>query len=74
MITVKIHAKRGNDGAKELDKALRKLKKAMDKEGIVKELRERQYFEKPGEKKRKKSARARSRARRDERLRNSGKM
>ncbi len=33
----------------------------MDKEGLMKQLRSSRYFEKPSEKKRKKSARARSR-------------
>jgi small subunit ribosomal protein S21 len=45
-----------------VDKALKRLKKIMDKEGMMKQLRANRYFEKPGEKKRRKSARARSRA------------
>ena len=44
-----------------IDKALRRLKKIMDKEGTIKQLRANRYFEKPGEKKRKKAARARAR-------------
>ncbi|NQT94100.1 MAG: 30S ribosomal protein S21 [Lentisphaerae bacterium] len=44
-----------------VDKALRRLKKIMDKEGLMKQLRSSRYFEKPSEKKRRKSARARSR-------------
>ncbi len=44
-----------------VEKALRRLKKIMDKEGMMKQLRANRYFEKPGEKKRRKSARARSR-------------
>ena len=46
-----------------IERAIKRLKKAMDKEGIIKQLRADRYFEKPSEKKRKKSARARSRAR-----------
>ena len=36
----------------EFDKAVRLLKKIMSKEGILQELRERRYFEKPSDKKR----------------------
>jgi small subunit ribosomal protein S21 len=35
-----------------LDKALRKLKKKLDREGILKELRNRRHYEKPSEKRR----------------------
>jgi small subunit ribosomal protein S21 len=45
-----------------VDKALKRLKKIMDREGTMKQIRSNRYFEKPSEKKRKKSARARSRA------------
>jgi len=34
-----------------IDKALRRLKKKMDKEGTLKELRNRRYYEKPSLKK-----------------------
>ncbi|MFO7871382.1 MAG: 30S ribosomal protein S21 [Kiritimatiellia bacterium] len=44
-----------------VQKAMRRLKKIMDKEGMMKELRSNRYFEKPSEKKRRKSARARAR-------------
>ena len=44
-----------------IDKALRRLKKALDNEGTIRELKERKFYQKPSEKKRKKSARARSR-------------
>ena len=44
-----------------VERALKRLKKVMDKEGMMKQLRANRYFEKPSEKKRKKSARARSR-------------
>ena len=46
-----------------VDKALRRLKKIMDKEGIMKEIRAHRYFEKPSEERRRKEARARARAR-----------
>ena len=36
-----------------IDRALRRLKKKLDKEGTLKELRNRRHFEKPSEKKRK---------------------
>jgi ribosomal protein S21 len=47
----------------QIEKAIKRLKKSMDKEGIIKQIRAERYFEKPSEHKRKKSARARSRAR-----------
>ncbi len=37
-----------------MEKALRRLKKKLDREGVVKELRQRRYFEKPCEKRRRK--------------------
>lgn len=42
---------------------MRRLKKIMDKEGILKEIRAHRYFEKPCEQRRRKQARARARAR-----------
>lgn len=56
MIQVKV--KRGEA----VEKALKRLKKIMDKEGMMKQLRANRYFEKPSEKRRRKSARARARA------------
>jgi small subunit ribosomal protein S21 len=44
-----------------VEKALRRLKKKLDREGLMREVRSRRHFEKPSEKKRRKSARARSR-------------
>ncbi|RMD74730.1 MAG: 30S ribosomal protein S21 [Lentisphaerae bacterium] len=35
-----------------IEKALRRLKKKMDKEGILKDIRNRRYYEKPSEVKR----------------------
>ncbi len=57
MIVVKV--KKGEA----IDKAIKRLKKAMDKEGIIKQVRATRYFEKPCAKRRKKSERARARAR-----------
>ncbi len=59
MIQVKV--KKGEP----VERALRRLKKIMDKEGMMKQLRANRYFEKPSEKKRRKSARARSRTDKD---------
>ncbi len=61
MLQVKI--KRGET----VERALKRLKKVMDKEGMMKQLRANRYFEKPSEKKRRKSARARSRVAADAR-------
>jgi small subunit ribosomal protein S21 len=55
---IQIKIKRGEP----VEKALKRLKKMMDREGTMKQLRAGRYFEKPSEKKRKKAARARSRA------------
>jgi len=46
-----------------VEKALKRLKKILDKEGMMKQVRANRYFEKPSEKRRKKAARARARAR-----------
>ena len=55
MIQVKV--KRGET----IDKALKRMKKLLDKEGTLKEIRAHRYFEKPSESRRKKEARARIR-------------
>jgi small subunit ribosomal protein S21 len=55
---IQIKLKRGEP----VEKALKRLKKIMDKEGLMKQLRANRYFEKPSEKRRRKSARARARA------------
>jgi len=54
-VVVEIKLKRGES----VEKALRRLKKKMDKEGTMKEIRGHRYFEKPSEKRRRKAARAR---------------
>ncbi|QHI69260.1 30S ribosomal protein S21 [Tichowtungia aerotolerans] len=51
-----------------VEKGLRRLKKLLDREGILKEMRGRRYYEKPGDKRRMKQARARSRAARERRM------
>lgn len=56
MIQVKI--KRGET----VERALKRLKKIIDKEGMMKQIRASRYFEKPSEKKRRKSSQARARA------------
>jgi len=43
-----------------LEKALRRFKKKIDKEGTMKALRDRQYYEKPSQKKRRKQSKSRS--------------
>ena len=48
-LSIEIEVRRGN-----LEQAMRVLKRKVQKEGIVKELKMRQYFEKPSEKKRRK--------------------
>ena len=45
-LSIEIEVRRGN-----LEQAMRVLKRKVQKEGIVKELKMRQYFEKPSEKK-----------------------
>ena len=45
-----------------LDKALRRLKKKLDKEGVMREVRAHRHYEKPSERKRRKAARARLRS------------
>lgn len=57
-----------------VEKGLRRLKKLLDREGILKEMRGRKHFEKPGDKRRKKQARARSRALRDSRMTGDNRM
>lgn len=55
MIQIKLRKGEG------VDKALKRLKKILDKEGMIKQYRANRYFEKPSEKKRRKAARARAR-------------
>jgi small subunit ribosomal protein S21 len=52
---VEIKLKRGES----IDKALRRLKKKLDKEGTMREIRNHRYFEKPSAKRRKKASRIR---------------
>lgn len=48
-----------------IERALRRFKRILDKEGVLNDLRERKHYLKPSEKKRKKSARARARVRKE---------
>ena len=48
-MSITIEVRRGN-----VEQAMRLLKRKVQKEGIVKELRQRQYYEKPSAKKRRK--------------------
>jgi len=50
-----------------VEKGLRRLNKRLDREGIIKDMRARRHYEKPGDKRRMKQARARTRAARDAR-------
>ncbi|MBR4172372.1 MAG: 30S ribosomal protein S21 [Kiritimatiellae bacterium] len=56
---IQIRLKKGET----VERALKRLKKILDKEGLLKQLRNNRYYEKPCEKARKKSARARIRNR-----------
>ena len=55
MLQVKV--KRGEP----IDKALKRLKKILDKEGMLRDVRGHRYYEKPSEQRRRKAARARAR-------------
>ncbi len=46
-----------------VDRALRRLKKKMDKEGIMKQLKQHRHYEKPSQKRRRKIKMARTRKR-----------
>lgn len=72
-IEVKVK-KNGHNQGGEVDRALKKLKRIMADEGILKEVRDRSHFVKPSEKKRKKAAEARSRNAKERRMRNKGMM
>jgi|TARA_B100001750_G_C15096195_1_gene393089 small subunit ribosomal protein S21 len=48
---------RNND----VDRALRKLKKMVNNEGVIKELKKREFYEKPSDRRRREKARARKR-------------
>ena len=58
--TVEVKVRRGES----VERALRRLKKALDKEGILRTMRAKRYYEKPSERrKRLKNARRRNRNR-----------
>jgi small subunit ribosomal protein S21 len=50
-----------------IDRALKRLKRIMDKDGILRELKERNYYEKPSVKKKKKKDRAKARRKKEAR-------
>ncbi len=54
---VEVRIKKGE----QIDRVLRKLKKKLDKEGILKELRNRRHYEKPSEIRRRAKRSAKSR-------------
>lgn len=45
-----------------IERAIRRLKKKLDKEGIMRQIRANRYFEKPSERRRRKEARSRIRS------------
>lgn len=53
----KINVRKGED----LDKVLRKFKTRIRREGIIDELRDREYYEKPSQKRRKQEEKAKRR-------------
>lgn len=57
LIVSEVKLKKGEN----IDRALRRLKKKMDREGLMREIRAHRHFEKPSERKRRKAARARVR-------------
>jgi len=58
----------------DVDRSLKKLKRLMERENILAEVKERKYYMKPSVKKRKKAARARARLKKEEELANKGFM
>jgi small subunit ribosomal protein S21 len=55
-----------------IDNALRRFRKAVDKSGVMADLKKHEYFEKPSVKKKRKQAAARKRAARDARAESRG--
>ncbi len=60
-----VQTKRGEP----IDKALRRLKKKLDREGVLRELRNRRHYEKPSEIKRREEKRLAKRIAKESRLR-----
>ncbi len=50
-----------------IDNALRRFRKVVEKSGVMQELRKREFFEKPSDKKKRKQAASRKRAKRNSR-------
>ncbi len=57
----------GND----IEKALRSLKRQLQKEGLFREIRKRRFYEKPSERKKRKKIEARKRKMKDLRFKNA---
>lgn len=55
MPEVEVKTRKGEN----IDRALRRLKKKLDKEGTLKEIRNRRHYEKPSEEKRRRNSRSR---------------
>jgi small subunit ribosomal protein S21 len=55
-----------------IDSAMRRFRKAVDKSGVMADLRKHEYYEKPSVKKKRKQAAARKRAARDARAERRG--
>ena len=63
-MSIQLKLKKGES----VERGLKRLKKILDKEGVIKTVREQRYFEKPCVKARKRSARARIRSRSHRRM------
>lgn len=63
---MKIYVRNGyGDPVSNVERALRALKREMQREGVFKDMRKKEFHEKPGEKRRRKSDEARKRARKN---------
>ena len=49
LMTIEIQLRKGEP----MDRAIRRLKKRLDREGVIRDVRAKRYFEKPSDKKRK---------------------
>ena len=61
MTSIQIRLKKNEN----IERALKRLKRLMDHEGILRQLKEKSFYEKPSDKNRKKRARARARAKKE---------
>ena len=65
LVPSEVQTKRGEP----IDKALRRLKKKLDREGVLRELRNRRHYEKPSEIKRREEKRLAKRIAKESKLR-----